>query len=597
MRMRKHALTVPRPVADQAQLIPCDTKTSDEDASSEIKVGSEGNGMSDLSAISSRIEHVTPVAAKQMLERAVGNAKLDHGSVQAFERDMREGRWALNGAPIVLSADGRLLDGRARLTACVRSDAAFDTLVVQGVEFDAFETIDAVRKRTLADVLSMRQESHGRALGAALRILWTYGSGGTPGISKPPTPTTLLGVLEEHPGVRDSVKPALRAIPLLPHGCGIALHYLANAVDPTRANEFMAQIQDPITAAPDNPVVQLREILLTTRGQGGARKQTYVLAVAIKAWNAFAAGKLIKSLRYAPDRESFPRVAGELDWGPLSRAAAPRLPPTKAATEQIRARAVMIDPAMAELLLADRGPNRSVSAVVIAKYARDIEAGRWRLNGQTIKIGAGGRLLDGQHRLEAAKKARRAFPAIIVEGLSESIFSSLDIGRRRSTSDVLRERGESNTIILASALRWLWMIRTSVVLAANSSPSIGELIELLDDTPQVRTSLKHVAAIREIMGSGIAAALHCTFAEKDEDRANLFFARLIDGVNLAEQSPVRHLRERLIRTRASHRVRLAEAERVAISIKAWNAFRQDRPLQLLIWRNRGAMREALPTPM
>lgn len=338
--------------------------------------------MTDISAITSRIESVTPETAKRMLEHVVGSAKLDQGTVQAFERDMRDGRWALNGAPIVLSADGQLLDGRARLNACVRSGAAFDSLVVQGVDIDTFETIDAVRKRTLADVLSMREENHGRALGAALRILWVYGSGGTPGIGKAPTPTTLLGVLEQHPGVRDSVKPALRGMPLLPHGCGIALHYLASAIDPVRASQFMAQLQDPITDAPDDPVSQLREVLLATRGQGGARKQTYVLAVAIKAWNAFAAGKPIKSLRFTPEREGFPRLAGELDWGPLSRAVGPRLPQATALnSKQIKVRIVMIDPAMADVLLADRGPNRTVSAVVIAKYARDIEAGRWRLNG------------------------------------------------------------------------------------------------------------------------------------------------------------------------------------------------------------------------
>ncbi|WP_152664009.1 hypothetical protein [Sphingomonas sp. SRS2] len=513
--------------------------------------------MSNLSTITSRIQQVTPEVAKQMLERIVGSARLDAASVQAFEHDMRDGRWALNGAPIVFSGDGQLLDGRARLNACVRSGATFESLIIEGIDVTAFETIDAVRKRTLADVLSMREEHHGRALGAALRILWTYSSGRTPGIGKPPAPTALLGVLEEHPIIRDSVKPALRAMPLLPHGCGIALHYLASAIDPIRASQFLAQIQDPISDSPDNPVNQLREILLATRGQGGARKQTYVLAVAIKAWNAFVAGKAIKLLRFAPDRESFPRIAGEQDWGPLSRATAPRLPETsRSASRSIKVKALMIDPAMADSLLADRGPNRTVSAVVIAKYARDIEAGRWRLNGQTIKISSSGRLLDGQHRLEAGKKAKKPFPAIIVEGLPDEIISSLDIGRRRATSDILRERGEVHTIILASALRWLWMIRTGVVLSANSSPSTGELLELLENTPKIRYSLKHVATIREIMGSGIAAALHCSFAEKDEERADIFFDRLIDGVNLGEGSPIRHLRERLIRTRASHRVRL-----------------------------------------
>lgn len=554
--------------------------------------------MSDFPNITSRVERITPDIAKSMLERIIGSAKLDHASVQAFQRDMHDGRWILNGSPIVLSSDGQVLDGRARLDACARSNAPFDTLVIQGVDIKAFETIDSIRKRTLADVLSMRKEKHGRALGAALKIVWTYNWGGAPGTSKGPTPTTLLSVLEEHPEIRDSVKPALRAMPLMPHGCGIALHYLTSAVDSVRADQFLAQIQDPITDAPDDPIVQLREILQTTRGQGGARKQTYILAVSIKALNAFLAGRTIKLLRFSPDRESFPRIVNSSDWGPLSRAIAPqKLEAAPLNAHRIKIKALMIGPEMADKLLADRGPNRAVSSAVIAKYARDIEAGRWQLNGQTIKIDSDGRLLDGQHRLEAVKKAMKAIPAIVVEGLPTDVINSLDIGRKRSMNDVLREHGETNTITLASALRWLWMIRTGVVLAANSSPSIGELLELLEAVPEIRNSLRNVAAIHEIMGNGIAAALHCTFAEKDADLADVFFARLIDGVNLAEHSPIRHLRERLIKTRASRRVRLAEAERVALSIKAWNAFRNDRPLQLLLWRNRGVAREGLPSPL
>jgi hypothetical protein len=129
--------------------------------------------MNDLSSITSRIERVTPEIAKRLLERVVSSGKLDQASVQAFEGDMRDGRWTPNGAPIVLSPDGQVLDGRTRLNACIRSGAPFDTLIVQGVDIAAFETIDSVRKRTLADILSMRKENYGRAFGAALKILWT----------------------------------------------------------------------------------------------------------------------------------------------------------------------------------------------------------------------------------------------------------------------------------------------------------------------------------------------------------------------------------------------------------------------------------------
>lgn len=549
-----------------------------------------------MDTISSTIERISPHIAKQMLERVFSNAKVDVPSREAFARDMAAGAWVLNGSPIVFAKDGALLDGRARLHACIDSGAVFDTLVIHGIDTDAFETIDAVRKRTLADILSIRQEQHGRPLGAALRILRAYGLGITPGVGKTPSPTALLALLERKPQIRDSVMPALRATPLLPHGCAIALHHLASAINPIKATLFLTQLQDPTAQAPDHPIVQLRSVLTQMRSQGGSRKQTYMLAVAIKAWNAFEAGKSIKSLRYGAG-EKFPRISVANDWGPLSRTMRDvsddvGRPPDSA---KVQVRALMITPEMAEKLLDDRAPNRSVSSAVLNKYARDMAAGRWKLNGQTIKISRHGHLIDGQHRLEAAKKSKTAFPAIIVEGLSEDVISTLDIGRRRAMSDVLRERGESNTIIFASALRWLWMIENNVVLAANSSPSSGELLDLLERRPGIRASLKQVATIREIMGSGIAAALHRTFADKDDERANMFFTRLGDGVGLASDSPILHLRERLLRTRASNRARMAEAERVALCIKAWNAYRADRPMHLLVWRNRGAAREPLPT--
>ncbi len=551
--------------------------------------------MDELCGIVWEVRRITPQDAAEMLTRVAGSSHVDKSTLEAFELDMRGKRWLLNGAPIILSADHKVLDGRTRLHACVRSGTYFETLVISGINQSSFETIDAVRKRTLADVLSIRSEIHGRPLGAALRIIWSYQAGIAPGAGKAPGTTALLAVLEQHPEIRDSVIPALRAMPLLPHGCGIALHYLASKVNSTKADQFLAQLGEPISADPCDPVFQLRNSLDGLREKGGARKQAYMLAIAIKAWNAFFRGRSIKHLRYGADRESFPRLEPDPSWGPLGETVERKR--QASSPTDLRVRAMMVTPEMAEMILADRGPNRHVSVPVINKYARDMLAGRWELNGQTIKISCHGHLLDGQHRLEAAKKAKRAFPAIVVEGLAQETFASLDIGRRRPVSEILRGRGENHTIILASALRWLWMIENGVILAANSSPTNSELLNVLENNSTIRLSIKQVSSIRDIMGSGIAAALHRTFADKDSALADEFFARLIDGVQLTEQSPIRHLRERLIRTRSSHRVRLAEAERVAISIKAWNAYREGKSIQLLAWRNRGTAREPLPTVM
>lgn len=99
----------------------------------------------------------------------------------------------------------------------------------------------------------------------------------------------------------------------------------------------------------------------------------------------------------------------------------------------------MVTPEMAENILAARGPNRNVSASVINKYARDMLAGRWQLNGQTIKISKDGQLLDGQHRLEAAKKQ---------DALSLPL--SLKVLRRRRLLHLILAEDERSVISFAN---------------------------------------------------------------------------------------------------------------------------------------------------
>lgn len=547
--------------------------------------------------IDAQVAEIGPAEARRLISEFKSTSAVDKKFIRAYADDMAAGRWMLNGASVVLSKELKVLDGRARLLACVQSNVPFKTLLIKGIDEDAFETIDSVRKRRLSDVLTIRRFPHGRALAAALRIICAYQNSSI-AYPRNVSPIVLLDLIETYPEIRDSVVPSLRAAPLLPHGSGIALHYLFSLADPRKCDQFFAQIGTAPLPSDDAPAARLRQVLEELRARGGYRKQLYVIAVSIKAWNAFLAGKPVKQLRYAPEREPFPEIVG------VKRSKPARIAQSKdqrsnlnSHSGSLTARVEMVTPERAERLLALNTINRGISGGVVDKYARDMRAGRWRLNGQTIKLTTSGQLLDGQHRLEAVKKAKRPFPAIVVEGIPESCLGSLDVGHKRGLSEILRDRGETNTASLASALRWLWMLKHEVVLAANTSPTNGEMLELLEENPGIRHGQKYAASLREFMGSGIAAALHFVFSRKDIDKADTFFDRLIDGVELTSTSPIYHLRERLIKIRASHRVRAAEAERVALAIKAWNAYRENRPIQQLSWRTRGAAREELPAPV
>ena len=153
---------------------------------------------------------IDPDLARDLLARAASQRKLNPNLVQAFARDMRTGKWKLNGEPIILSSQGMLLAGRTRLAACMQAGVPFRSLVVRNVDDAAFESIDALRKRTLGDILHIRRAPHGRALASALMILWRYANDDLVRQSQRPRVQELLEILDVCPELHSVSLPRVR---------------------------------------------------------------------------------------------------------------------------------------------------------------------------------------------------------------------------------------------------------------------------------------------------------------------------------------------------------------------------------------------------
>ena len=89
--------------------------------------------MDDLNEIAWEITEITPSIAAEMLSHVHASGHVDQSALASFGKDMSAGRWVLNGAPIVLSSHGSLLNGRARLHACVKSKSSFQTLLSEAL--------------------------------------------------------------------------------------------------------------------------------------------------------------------------------------------------------------------------------------------------------------------------------------------------------------------------------------------------------------------------------------------------------------------------------------------------------------------------------
>ncbi len=553
--------------------------------------------------ISNEIRLVSPDDAQAWLASVHNHGKLDQRLINAYSRDMGAGRWKINGEPLIFDNSGKLLSGRIRLHACIRAKVNFPTLIVRGVDEVHFDTIDALRRRTLGDVLTIRREKNGRALASALAYIARFNAGAieASGTVKSISAQMLLLILESHPDIRTSIELTRDVHPTIPHGMAAALHYLFSQVDAARASAFF---QETIDGSNDeqSPPTQLKKQMEELISKGGARSSKLILGLTIKAWELYRSGQRRQLLRYAPEVEAFPKLTGILSdltntySGSLNGAAGiPLEMEHDRPILKLEVTEELISPERADELLALNTGNRSIAVAVVDKYARDMKEGNWALNGQSIKIGRSGRLLDGQHRLNAAIKAKRGFRSLIVNGLDDDVFDTFDLGARRAIGDILKERGEINTSSLGAVLRQAWIIENDLVQHRTATPTVNELLMYLDAWPEIRESVKNANRFRGTIDPSMGCALHFFLKRAHKTKGEEFIDGLITGADLSKESPILKLINRLKDDRISKKRSMSDAEKLAVCIKSWNAFYAERHLGTLKWQNIGPTKEAFPT--
>lgn len=135
----------------------------------------------------------------------------------------------------------------------------------------------------------------------------------------------------------------------------------------------------------------------------------------------------------------------------------------------------VITPQIASAYLTKNVHNRAKKEKEIKRWASVMRAGRWKLNGETIKFYEDGTLADGQNRLEAIISAGVPVAMEVRYGIPKDV-TVFDIGAKRNMHDILVLSGykQKNLSIVIKALR-LMLFFSSV---QNPSPdALGELID------------------------------------------------------------------------------------------------------------------------
>jgi hypothetical protein len=254
----------------------------------------------------------------------------------------------------------------------------------------------------------------------------------------------------------------------------------------------------------------------------------------------------------------------------------------------------LVTPTLARKWLGQNAENnRKPKTARIPQYARDMHNGNWRATGETIKFDPSGVLLDGQNRLYAAIEASEMKctgacmhgpdgpPPVrldVMYDVPPEAMEVMDTGSSRTFGDVLRITHARNNNQVAAVVRWtiLWDLGRHTG-GGNPSPTHAEMmVRYRADSDRYDTA---GARGRDVMLQGLAPSAAVStafylFHRIHADQAHAFYDKFVSGAEMSDLHPVLTLRKRLIRDKG----RLTRQEILAMTIRAWNAFREERTL-------------------
>ena len=242
----------------------------------------------------------------------------------------------------------------------------------------------------------------------------------------------------------------------------------------------------------------------------------------------------------------------------------------------IKANLQIISPDVAKRLLAHNTNNRLLNKRNVKRYAADIKAGVWRINGEPIIDASDGTLLDAQHRLHAVIEASESIQTLLITGIDPRVSNTIDTGRPKSIADHLTMMGYTNAVRRHAVSRLLhaWEEGRPLGNVPSRAPSVHEAVEIMG---RWEPALTHGIRCLELCAGnrhGIYPSTLIVFFTLascvNTDRAEVFATQFAHGAGLDVGHPVLHLRTHLT-TQLARKTTYARNQHLAWLTQAWSA--------------------------
>jgi hypothetical protein len=228
------------------------------------------------------------------------------------------------------------------------------------------------------------------------------------------------------------------------------------------------------------------------------------------------------------------------------------------------ARVIRWTPALAMQILDNNNDmNRSIRQARVEKYASDMRAGKWLMNGETIKFTKEGKLLDGQHRLWAVVLAEVPIDMLVIEGLDKEAMVTIDTGAAR-------------------IMYWFTLPQRGSFTSA--SPTHSQLEQVLIDHPDLIEIARTPGpkGSHKIVPTGPLAFVRTVQRRINEQVSDEWTELLATGANMSTTHPVFLLRNRMINRPIKYRMPTEII--LALTIKSWNMYITGKERQVLLFK-------------
>lgn len=256
---------------------------------------------------------ITPAQAGALLEHGGKNRPLKEFRAQKIAADILDGAWRPNGESFIFDDKGRPIDCQHRLRGCVLANKPIEGYCVFDIPSKYFPSFDQGAARGGNDLAALLDFANANLVAACTRLAMEYAAESIGKTGRRGMASERLRLYMERnrerltTAVSTTVKFRTGIVKLIPLSHAAFVYYMNMEAHSRQALEFLEKLSSGAGLHKGDSLLLFRQRMTDLVGEKHKLRQDDKLALIIKTWNAFLAGKPIALLRWKRDVEAFPR--------------------------------------------------------------------------------------------------------------------------------------------------------------------------------------------------------------------------------------------------------------------------------------------------